>query len=207
MLAVTGIAVGGWLALRQSDLPPISVTQNVIPGLPGASPLMPVDLPQTQRQLGELARLAPDWAVSYGDQLVRQALSRWPDQAQPLAQQWRQQLSAAALPAENLTGWSEGMQQLQRLAGQLNALDEQKGRYLTVSELKTAVFAIMQSFNRAVPLEEELRQLAVLPVEQPWPAARGSLAELHLQQLIVEYALLKRKQSPPAEIPLPVSPQ
>lgn len=84
MLAVTGIAVGGWLALRQSDLPPISVTQNVIPGLPGASPLMPVDLPQTQRQLGELARLAPDWAVSYGDQLVRQALSRWPDQAQPL---------------------------------------------------------------------------------------------------------------------------
>lgn len=43
MLAVTGIAVGGWLALRQSDLPPISVTQNVIPGLPGASPLMPVD--------------------------------------------------------------------------------------------------------------------------------------------------------------------
>ncbi|STV24703.1 membrane protein [Klebsiella pneumoniae] len=37
MLAVTGIAVGGWLALRQSDLPPISVTQNAgpIPGLPG----------------------------------------------------------------------------------------------------------------------------------------------------------------------------
>ncbi len=87
----------------------------------------PVDLPQTQRQLGELARPAPDWAVSYGDQLVHRALIRWPDQAQPLAQQWRQQLSAGALPAENLTGWSEGMQQLQRLADQLNALDEQKG--------------------------------------------------------------------------------
>ncbi|CDL07827.1 FIG00732447: hypothetical protein [Klebsiella pneumoniae IS53] len=38
------------------------------------------------------------------------------------------------------------MQQLQRLADQLNALDEQKGKYLTVSELKTAVFAITQSF-------------------------------------------------------------
>lgn len=205
MLAVTGIAVGGWLALRQSDLPPISVTQNAgpIPGLPATTPPGPVDLPQTQRQLGELARLAPDWAVSYGDQLVHQALIRWPDQAQPLAQQWRQQLSAGALPAENLTGWSEGMQQLQRLADQLNALDEQKGKYLTVSELKTAVFAIMQSFNRAVPLEEQLRQLAALPVDQPWPAARGSLAELHLQQLIVEYALLKRKQpaSPTAALP------
>ncbi|MFU0603173.1 type VI secretion system ImpA family N-terminal domain-containing protein, partial [Klebsiella pneumoniae] len=80
MLAVTGIAVGGWLALRQSDLPPISVTQNAgpIPGLPATTPPGPVDLPQTQRQLGELARLAPDWAVSYGDQLVHQALIRWP---------------------------------------------------------------------------------------------------------------------------------
>ncbi len=39
MLAVTGIAVGGWLALRQSDLPPISVTQNAgpIPGLPATT--------------------------------------------------------------------------------------------------------------------------------------------------------------------------
>jgi type VI secretion system protein VasL len=164
MLAVTGIAVGGWLALRQSDLPPISVTQKAgpIPGLPATTPA-PVDLPQTQRQLDELAA----WP-GLGGQLRRpagpQALIRWPDQAQPLAQQWRQQLSAGALPAENLTGWSEGMQQLQRLADQLNALDEQKGKYLTVSELKTAVFAIMQSFNRAaVPLEEQLRQLAALP--------------------------------------------
>lgn len=122
------------------------------------TPPGPVDLPQTQRQLGELARLAPAWAVSYGDQLVHQALIRWPDQAQPLAQQWRQQLSAGALPAENLTGWSEGMQQLQRLADQPQwPSTRQNGKYLTVSELKTAVFAITQSFNRAVPLEEQLR--------------------------------------------------
>ncbi|OWG06949.1 hypothetical protein B4U21_17195, partial [Klebsiella pneumoniae] len=49
MLAVTGIAVGGWLVLRQSDLPPISVTQNAgpIPGLPATTPPGPVDLPQT----------------------------------------------------------------------------------------------------------------------------------------------------------------
>ena len=109
----------------------------------------------------------------------------------------------SSLPAEHLTGWAEGMRQLQRLAGQLNALDEQKGKHLTVSELKTAVFAIMQSLNRAVPLEEQLREVAALPVGQPWSAARGSLAELHLQQLIVEYALLKRKQpaSPPAALP------
>lgn len=86
----------------------------------------------------------------------------------------------SSLPAEHLTGWAEGMRQLQRLAGQLNALDEQKGKYLSVSELKTAVFAIMQSLNRAVPLEEQLRELTALPVGQPWSAARGSLAEPHL---------------------------
>ncbi len=42
-----------------------------------------------------------------------------------------------------------------------------------MSELKTAVFAIMQSFNRAVPLEEELRQLAALPVDQPLACRPG----------------------------------
>ena len=128
MLAVTGIAVGGWLALRQSDLPPISVTQNAgpIPGLPATTPRGRLICHRRSASLASLPA-APDWAVSYGDQLVHHALIRWPDQAQPLAQQWRQQLSAGALPAENLTGWSEGMQQLQRLADQLNALDEQKG--------------------------------------------------------------------------------
>jgi type VI secretion system protein VasL len=89
---------------------------------------------------------------------------------------------------------------LQRLAGQLNALDEQK--HLTVSELKTAVFAIMQSLNRAVPLEEQLREVAALPVGQR-SAARGSLAELHLQQPIVENALLKRNQPASARAALP----
>ncbi|WP_275539201.1 VasL domain-containing protein, partial [Klebsiella pneumoniae] len=147
MLAVTGIAVGGWLALRlwQINRPRGRCRRQARyrSGILGDRNGRQVRL--TQRQLGELARLAPDWAVSYGDQLVHHALIRWPDQAQPLAQQWRQQLSAGALPAENLTGWSEGMQQLQRLADQLNALDEQKGKYLTVSELKTAVFAITQS--------------------------------------------------------------
>ena len=107
MLAVTGIAVGGWLALRQSDLPPISVTQNAgpIPGLPATTPPGPVDLPQTQRQLGELARLAPDWAVSYGDQLVHQA------------QQWRQQLSAGAAVAAAAECWRIARGKPYRLVG------------------------------------------------------------------------------------------
>lgn len=41
--------------------------------------------------------------------------------------------------------------------------------------------------------EEQLRQLADLPENQPWPAAQQSQTEQHLQQLIARYALMKQK--------------
>lgn len=132
--------------------------------------------------------------MSYGTHLAQQALTLWPEQAKPLAQQWQQQVSAAALPVENLSGWHQGMTQLQQLTNRLNALDEQKGRYITVSELKSAVFAITQSFSRTVPAEEQLRQLSAQPRNQPGSAAQQNQTEQHLQQLIARYAALKQKR-------------
>ncbi len=102
-------------------------------------------------------------------------------------------LAAAALPPEKLSGWHQGMTELQQLANRLNALDEQRGKYMTVSELQSAVFTMMQAFNSAVPAEEQLRQLSELPQNQPWPAAQQSQTEQHLQQLTARYALLKQK--------------
>jgi type VI secretion system protein VasL len=55
------------------------------------------------------------------------------------------------------------------------------------------VFAVSQSFNSAVPVEEQLRQLSMLPPNQSWPAALQSQTEQHLQQLITRYAALKQK--------------
>ncbi|MEI9700456.1 VasL domain-containing protein [Enterobacter cloacae] len=46
---------------------------------------------------------------------------------------------------------------------------------------------------RKAPPEEQLRQLADLPENQPWPAAQQSQTEQHLQQLIARYALMKQK--------------
>ncbi|MDR0805634.1 MAG: hypothetical protein LBN41_07380, partial [Enterobacteriaceae bacterium] len=68
----------------------------------------------------------------------------------------------------------------------LNSLDGQKGRYITASELKTVVFNVSQALNQSVPLEEQLRQLALSdqPTEQ-------SQIDLHLQQLMARYALMK----------------
>lgn len=87
------------------------------------------------------------------------------------------------------------MTQLEQLANRLNALDQQKGKYMTVSELKSAVFAIMQSLNRTVPVEEQLRQLSELPAEQDSNAVRQRQVEQHLQQLIASWAALKSIQT------------
>lgn len=88
-----------------------------------------------------------------------------------------------------------GMAQLQQLTNKLNALDEQKGKYMTVSELKSDVFAMSQSFSQTIPLEEQLRLLSTLPAGQPRSAAQQNKVEQHLQQLIVGYALLKHKKN------------
>lgn len=203
MLMLAGVATGGWRAMHRPDPAqaqfaatlaplPAALTAEQLQMLRQQPPSAEAGIRQTQQQLARLLQLKPDWAASYGESLVQQALTLWPEQAKPLAQQWQQQLNAAALPAENLNGWHQGMMQLQLLANRLNALDEQKGKYMTVSELKSAVFAITQSFNRAVPAQELLRELSAIPQGQLSGAAQQRLAEQHLQQLIARYALLKQ---------------
>lgn len=206
MLMLGGTSVWGWHATHQPDPQQVQFTATLAP-LPVAlsaeqlarlrqqTSLPETGIQQTQQQLTRLAQLKPDWAIRYGDSLVRQALALWPEQAKPLAQQWQQKLDAAALPSEAPDGWHQGMTKLQQLAQRLNALDEQKGKYMTVSELKSAVFTMIQAFNSAVPAEERLRQLAEWPQNQPWPAAQLSQTEQHMQQLITRYALLKQKMA------------
>ncbi len=204
MLGVAGAAVWGWQAMHQPDpvqaqftaslaLLPVALSPAQLQAMQNNPLSAETGLSQTAQQLARLAQLKPDWVVSYGGQLVQQALTLWPEQAKPLALQWQQQIAAQALPSENLSGWYQGMARLQQLANQLNALDEKRGKYMTVSELKSQVFTIMQSFNRAIPVEEQLRQLSAENDEQPWPVAQQNLAELHLQQLIARYALIKQK--------------
>ena len=202
MLVLAGILTGGWLAMHQPDpaqeqsavtLSPSPVALSADRRQPHLSP--EAGIRQTQQQLAQLLQLKPDWALSYGDDQVQQALRLWPEQGNTIAQQWQQQKAALALAPENLTGWHQGVTQLEQLANRLNALDEQKGKYMTVSELKSAVFAIMQSLNRTVPVEEQLRQLSVIPAEQSSSAVRQRQVEQHLQQLIASYAALKQTPS------------
>ncbi|WP_370611980.1 VasL domain-containing protein [Klebsiella aerogenes] len=204
MLALAAATGWGWQAMakpepeqRQFALSlaplPTVLSPDQLRSFSQHAPSADGGIKQTRQQLSDLAQLKPNWAIDYSEQLVQQAQVLWPEQAKALSSQWQQQIIAAALPAENLTGWYQGMQQLQQLTQRLDALDEQKGKYMTVSELKSAVFAITQSFNRTVPAEEQLRQLSAMTEGQISRAAQQKQTEQHLQQLIVSYALLKSK--------------
>ena len=206
MLALAAAAGWGWQAMakpepeqRQFALSlaplPTVLSPDQLRSFSQHAPSADGGIKQTRQQLSDLAQLKPNWAIDYSEQLVQQAQVLWPEQAKALSSQWQQQIIAAALPAENLTGWYQGMQQLQQLTQRLDALDEQKGKYMTVSELKSAVFAITQSFNRTVPAEEQLRQLSAMTEGQISRAAQQKQTEQHLQQLIVSYALLKSKMA------------
>ncbi|WP_149330607.1 VasL domain-containing protein [Citrobacter braakii] len=145
---------------------------------------------RTRDQLDELAQLSPTWAQDYGFALVAQTQRLWPHQPETaaLAKQWQQQVEANALPEARLQGWHQAMVQLQSLTNRLNSTDMQRGKYLTVSELKSSVFAITQTLSQNVPLEEQLRQLSQQKSDDGiQPILQRNAAE-HLNQLIYRYA-------------------
>ncbi|WP_096982504.1 type VI secretion system tip protein VgrG [Escherichia coli] len=105
---------------------------------------------------------------------------------QEMVDNWQKSVRSRALPEEAMTGWNEGMTRLQQLAERLNRLDEQRGKYMTVSELKTEVFGIMQAFNRHIPAEEQLRRYDEVR-NQNGSEQQQKQAEMALNQLINRY--------------------
>lgn len=174
---------------------PAALTPEQLDALQHRNPLPQALLAETAQQLTRLDRLPPDWNIRYSQQLAEQAQKLWPEQAKPLMQRWQQQLSAAALPKEQLNGWHQGMSSLQKLSDRLNGLDEQKGKYMTVSELKSAVFSTIQAFNQSPPAEEQLRILSQMPADEPLPDAASAQLEMHLKQLIARYAEIRQRAS------------
>ncbi|WP_286185723.1 VasL domain-containing protein [Escherichia ruysiae] len=206
MLMISAAMVWGWQYFHRSDPLQAQLTASLTP-LPAIltpeqldilrqqSSLPQTLITQTQQQLALLDKLPPDWLITRERQLVEQAQSIWPERAKPLMQRWQQQLNVATLPTGNLNGWHQGMMTLQKLSERLNGLDEHKGKYMTVSELKSVVYSAMQLFNQSIPAEEQLRILAQSPVGQPLPPAAGAQAEMRLKQLIARYADIKQNAS------------
>ncbi len=105
---------------------------------------------------------------------------------------WQKSLRSRALPEEAMTGWREGMSRLQQLAEHLNRLDEQRGKYMTVSELKIEVFGIMQAFNRHIPAEEQLRRYDEVR-NQNGSEQQQKKVENGLVELVSRYWVLTQK--------------
>lgn len=99
----------------------------------------------------------------------------------------QQRIAREAMPVDRLSGWHHGMAQLQQLADRLDSLDEKRGKYLTVSELKSSVFSVMQTFNQTIPLEEHLRRLASGTGNQTAEQAQTAML---IKQLEDRYKLL-----------------
>ncbi|AYO38843.1 MULTISPECIES: VasL domain-containing protein [Serratia] len=118
--------------------------------------------------------------------------SMWPDRPEvaEMNKQWQQRVAAYGLSDRSLTGWHDGMQQLQGLADRLNSLDGQKGKYITVSELKSSVYEMMNNFRNTVPLEEQLR---VLQTQQGNAAlATQQQIQRHFSGLQLRYSSLEQ---------------
>lgn len=203
MLVLSVATVWGWQALHRPEPLQAQLAASLTP-LPAVIPAeqrealrqqspSPDDfLAQTQQQLELLDKLSPDWNIDYGRQLTEQAQSLWPEQAGPLVQQWQQQLVAGALPVESLNGWHQGMTELQQLADRLNALDEKRGKYLTVSELKSAVFNMMTSFRQTIPAEEQLRAIHLQEGGSPGLKQQIQQVEQHLRAQA--FSLMQEKE-------------
>lgn len=204
-VVITSLSVWGWTVWRNS-LPETLIDASLSP-LPvvlstseqgamiedNAAALQSqgrVITERTRRQLDVVAGLSPSWAQDYGFALVAQTQRLWPHQPETatLAKRWQQQVEANALPEARLQGWHQAMVQLQSLTNRLNSTDMQRGKYLTVSELKSSVFAITQTLSQNVPLEEQLRQLSQQKSDDGiQPILQRNAAE-HLNQLIYRYA-------------------
>ncbi|EGC7113073.1 ImpA domain-containing protein [Salmonella enterica] len=146
---------------------------------------------QLTSRLNELSTLPPYWPLQYGNQLVEQTRHLYPNAkfTEELSADWRSKLQANSLPNTTITGWYKGVSELQMLQNRLNQLDEKKGKYLTVSELKTAVFSISKSLNESVPVEELIRQLQNSPHDEPLSRDLLNRADLQLRQLNNSYIM------------------
>lgn len=205
MLVISIVSVWSWHFLHRPDLLqtqlaaslapfPAPLTPEQLDILRQQTPLPKDLIAQTQQQLARLDKLPPDWDIAYSRKLIEQVQVLWPEQAKPLVQQWQQQINVSVLPVDKTNGWHEGMTQLQALADKLNALDGQKGKYITVSELKSQVFGMLTSFRQTVPVEEQLRQLKLLPEDSPQRQQQIQQAEQHLRAQVYMLAQEKHRE-------------
>lgn len=145
----------------------------------------------TRAQLKMLNDLPPLWPLRQEEALLLALESRWPNNSQIKAMraEWRKQREASALAVPELQRYAQAQAKLRQLSLRLDALDERKGRYMTASELKSAIFSIRQLLQTP-PLEEQLRQLEAQVRAGSLSPVLQMQIDFHFKQLLSRYAIL-----------------
>lgn len=200
MLFLGVVTAGGWKyvtrpvplieQLNASLSPaPQALTKNQLAEIKFKHALPDDLIERTQSQLVYLNGLPPDYNFHLQQRLIRQLYELLPDspEALSLVNTWNQQLAESGLPDKSLSSWNEGMMRLKRMSEKLNTLDRARSGYLTVSELKSEIYAITQAFGQHPPFEERLRQLT----EQQKPETSSIQikdTEQYLKQILKGYS-------------------
>ena len=145
----------------------------------------------TRAQLKRLNDLPPLWPLRQEEALLLALERRWPNNSQikAMSAEWRKQREASALPVPDLQRYAQAQAKLRQLSLRLDALDERKGRYMTASELKSAIFSIRQLLQTP-PLEEQLRQLEAQVRAGSLSPVLQMQIDFHFKQLLSRYAIL-----------------
>lgn len=156
-------------------------------------------LGNTKRQIEMLGQHEPTWQYDFEQQLLQQLISLLPESQEAVTMQdnWYHKLELGALSMVELSAWSNGMDELAKLSAKLDALDEKRGQYMTISQLKSEVFNIRQAFQGGVPLEERLRQVAS---GQQHKTALKMQFRNHMQQLLYRYLLINERDEQSASL-------
>lgn len=131
----------------------------------------------------------------YAASLAQQLVTLWPEESQvaTFVSGLQKELTTEALPESALQNWHNAQQGLEALTAQLNTLDERKGKYLTGSELKSAIFTIRRQLDQTPPTEELLRQIdEELKKQGSVSPALYQQLDMRINQLLNRYALLKQ---------------
>ncbi|EFK6683311.1 hypothetical protein AT845_000639 [Escherichia coli] len=209
-LLTVSVAIPGWQFLTQPSLaeqqlralltpPPDALSADQLAQLSRTPSLLNHAsewITLSGQQITRLTELPPAYNLQRSAQLLQQLRVLFPDnpRVQEMVDNWQKSVRSRALPEEAMAGWNEGMTRLQQLAERLNRLDEQRGRYMTVSELKSQVFGMLTSFRQTVPVEEQIRQLKLLPEDSPQRQQQIQQAEQHLRAQVYMLAQEKHRE-------------
>lgn len=148
-------------------------------------------VPVMREQLLWLATRSPEQWMMQGERLSRQLEEIYP--GNPASASWQQKMQEKAGSVGTSNHWKHGMVALAQLEGRLQQSEKAHSQYLTISELKTAIYQIQQDFEQqGEPVGDQLNDLQqdIDNRQDIHPAALYQIQE-QINALLAKYTLLK----------------